>query len=138
MSELTLRFIPDHGDDTNRLGIEVQTDAFSGRGWSWTDRASLVDFASSLKAYPLPTDKPAIFTMGYNLLKGDDLIGYLEVRPADRLGNLLVRVAVADPHERWRRVRAEFLTHYPEVERFTAQLTRMLAGGSETAVLLGD
>lgn len=86
----------------------------------------------------MASDEPTVFSMGYNCLEGEDLIGRIEIGPSDAVGNLFVRVEVADPQERWRRVRAEFRTHYPDVERFRAQLARMLEGDRTTAVLEGE
>jgi hypothetical protein len=137
MSEMTLEFVADEHTDTNKLTIEVQTHPFSGSGWSWTDRASLEAFAAQLRLYPIQSEQPALFTMGYNQLEGDDLIGRIEIGPADPRGNLFVRVEVADPDVRWRRVRAEFRTHYPDLERFVARVAAMLDGGRETATLHG-
>ena len=138
MSQLTLSFEADEWTDTNRLGVEVCTEDFSGRGRGWIDRASVVDFASNLSNYPFTPENPVILAMGFNTLQGDDLIGRIEIGPADRLGNLYVKVEIANYHDRWQRVRTEFRTNYPDLERFQFRLRRLLAEGEPPAVLNGS
>jgi hypothetical protein len=138
MSTLTLEFEADPDcEATNRLHVEL-AGPFAGRGWCWTDRTSVAAFAAALTAYPIPADRPPRYEMGFNHRKADEPIGWIEVSAHDPRGRLRVRLELAEDLDEWPRVRAEFVTHYPEVERFARQIVQMLDGTRETATLEGS
>lgn len=58
--------------------------------------------------------------------------------PDDALGHLRVRVEIAEYLKPARRVRSDFVTHYPQLEVFGTGLLRMARRQAIEAVLLGE
>ena len=138
MSSLTVTYQHSLDDDFGRLRLALATEDFSGRGGFWVQWQDVEEFAASLGAYPLPVASPPIAQWGFEKLEGDDLIIGLEVKPADTRGTLLVSVEVADDFEPRRRLRANFTTHYPQLEAFQQALMKVMRREAEEAVLTGE
>jgi hypothetical protein len=136
MSQLSMWVEPD-GDGVWRIWVSLQTDAFSGRGWSWGGPDSLHGFASKLAEYPLPADGAAAFQLGFNDLKGDDIVIAIRLSQVDGRGTIEVAAEVADQYDARCRVKLRFPTSYAEVARFVPQLRRLAAGDRSEAVLEG-
>ena len=145
MNQLAFRYEydPSHSDpsldrdDFGRLSVEVETDRFSGRGEMWVKWQEIVEFGESLSVYPITPEEPHLVQWGYNKLEGDDLAVRVEIAPKDSLGELIVRVEIADNSEPWKRVRTSFRTGYPAIEMFQRDIAKLMAGEAEVAILLG-
>jgi hypothetical protein len=146
MSDLTLRYEYDASfhnpklerDDFNYLSVSVANARFSGEGGFWVQWQDVREFAEALEKFPIMTDSPVVAQWGFNMQEADDLILRIEVAPADRRGNLLVRCEVADQHAPRERVRASFLTNYPNVEAFRLNILSHMDGDINRAVLAGQ
>lgn len=124
-------------DDFGRLTISVATDRFSGRGCMWVQWQDVKEFGEALAAFPITEDAPIVGRWGYNDGEGDDLILRVEIASADKRGNIVVRFEVADYVEPAERVKASFLTNYPEIEAFRLEIAKLMDGDIDEAVLTG-
>ena len=95
----------------------------------------MVEFAEKLKQFPIPADAPASEQWGFNMQEGNDLILRVEVAAANRAGDLVVRVEIADHSVPEERVRTSFVTGYAEVASFANALAGVLAKSVDEAVL---
>ncbi len=137
MNHLTLTYRFDAGDDDGWLGVEVKSENFSGRGGFWVQWQEVEEFGQSLRAYPITSDAPIVREWGYEQCEGDALVIGIKVAAANLTGELNVSVEVANNHETAERVRTSFLTHYPQLEAFSAGIASLMARASKEAVLLG-
>jgi hypothetical protein len=69
--------------------------------------------------------------------EGDDLIVSIQIAPANSTGDLRVRVELADEGEPSERVRASFVTNYPDLEQFRIAIAMMMDRETDEAVLAG-
>lgn len=138
MGQLTLRYEFDADDDFGWLDAEVRTDKFSGRGGFWVQWQDVEEFGQSLRAYPIPADAPLRGAWGFEPWEGDSLIIRIEVAPANPRGDLKVEVEVADHIEPTERLRASFLTNYPQLEAFSGSIEKLMKRQTEEAVLVGS
>ena len=70
----------------------------------------------------------------------EDLILRIEITPANKTGDFLVRVELADDlhdHGPRDRVRASFLTSYPQLTSFSSDIAKLMDGDVSEAVLTG-
>jgi hypothetical protein len=137
MSKLALRYRFDDTDDFGWLGVEITTAKFSGRGGFWVQWQDVKEFGEKLSAYPIKPDAPLRASWGYEMHEGDDLIVSIQIEPANRTGDLRVRVEVADEDERSDRVRTSFETNYPELEQFRIAVAELMDRKTDEAVLAG-
>lgn len=145
MSKLALRYKydPSHlnrdlvRDDFGYLTVAVETPDFSGRGGFWVQWQDVIEFAEALGAYPITNDAPVGCQWGYEMQEGDDLILRIEIKPTNLRGDLAVHFEVADMHEAHKRMRGSFLTNYPEIAAFRADITRLMDMATDEAVLTG-
>ncbi len=145
MSRLALRYEYDAGfldptltrDDFGRLSISVITDYFSGCGGFWVQWQDVKEFGESLATYPIEASAPLIAQWGYDMQEGDDVILRVEIAPANGRGDLIVLVEIANEHEQRERVRTSFLTNYPDLEAFRAEVAKLIEREIEEAVLSG-
>jgi hypothetical protein len=149
MSHLTLEYRHDASffdpklprDDFGHLALSVATDRVSGRGSFWVQWQEVTEFGELLAAYPISPEAPIMVQWGYETLEGEDLILRIEIAPANRTGDLLVRVEIADDlpdHGPRDRVRASFLTNYPQLESFRSGIAKLMEGAVSEAVLTGS
>jgi hypothetical protein len=124
-------------DDFGRLSVAVETDRFSGRGGFWVQWQDVKEFGEALAAFPIREDAPIVAQWGYNMQEGDDLILRIEIVPADGRGNLTVRFEIADDYAAGDRVKASFLTNYPEIDAFRGEIAKLMNNEAEEAVLTG-
>ena len=90
-----------------------------------------------LAAYPL--EAPVVAQWGYDMQEGDDVILRIEIGPANRTGDLLVNVVIADDgNDNGDRVRSSFLTNYPQLEAFRMDIAKLMDGEISEAVLEGQ
>jgi hypothetical protein len=137
MGKLALRYCFDDSDDFGRLGVEITTDKFSGRGGFWVQWQEVRDFGEKLSTYPVSADAPLSAAWGYEMHEGDDLIVRIQIAPANSTGDLRVRVELADENEPSERVRASFLTNYPDLEQFGIGIAALMDRETDEAVLAG-
>lgn len=145
MSRLSLRYEYDESffdkrldrDDFGRLTVSVAAERFSGQGGFWVQWQEVREFGEALSAFPIESDKPLKARWGYDQLEGDDLILSIEIAPANRTGDLVVRVEIGDDLERWARVRTSFLTNYPDLEAFRLAIGELMDRKIDEAVLGG-
>ena len=117
-----------------RLTVTVDASGFAGSGSMWVQWQDLKDLASELAVFPLP---PVTFEHGFNQLAGNDLRIALKFVQVNSRGELKVAVTVADYLEPDRRLRTDFLTHYPQLETFSRSILRMLDRKTGAAELEG-
>jgi hypothetical protein len=127
-------------DDLGRLSVAVATECVSGRGGFWVQWQDVREFGERLADYPLSPEAPVVGQWGYEMQEGEDLILRIEITPANKTGDLLVRVEIADdlhdpgPRDR---VRSSFLTNYPQLESFRSDIAKLMDGEISEAVLTG-
>ena len=144
MDRVTFTYEPDPSDGLGRLRASVATDDFRGCAETWAQVGQLRSFADRLRTFPLPPHQPTQFRLGYNELKGEDLVISICVDASDPRGHLNVAVEIAsdlgryDSGEPRRRVQTRFTTHYPDIERFALQLGRFGHIDASEAVLDGS
>ncbi len=131
MGQLTLRYEFDAVD-------EVRTDKFRGRAGFWVQWQDVEEFGQSLRTYPIPAGTPLRGAWGIEPWEGESLILRIEVAPANRRGDLKVEVEVADYVEPSERLRASFLTNYPQLEAFSGNIAKLMKRQTEEAVLTGS
>ena len=134
MGQLTITVEPD-GDGVWRIGAELRSDHFSGRGWCWGSPEALEDFAKDLTTFPLSA--PAQLKLAYGEGCGDDLRLDVQVKQVSALGTIEARVEIADPDDPSCRLKAKLMTSYASLDRFVPQLTA-LAGGLRAAAVLSE
>ena len=132
MDRLTIRVVPD-GDGVWQIHFELQTEAFSGRGWFWGAPESLSEFASELTTYPL-VKTPAL-VLGHDQLQGDDVMLLLSISRLGNLGVLEARIEIADRDDPTCRLKAKLHTSYASIDRFVPQLLGLGSGTRTDAVL---
>jgi hypothetical protein len=130
-----------------KVTVRVQTADFSGVGAAWIKASDLEDFAQSLLAYPLPSDKAPQLEVGHQ----GSLDGHLPpqtfvrvtVMPRGYRGNILVRAELETEFEHpdfdlHQSVVARFLTGYNELERFAKSLQCVASPDFKEAMLKGN
>ena len=137
MNRLTLSYRYDDTDDFGRLGVELCTDNFCGQGGFWVQWQDVKEFGETLSAYPIPPDAHLSASWGYNMQEGDDLIVSIQIAPENATGDLRVRVELADESEQSERVRASFVTNYPELEAFRLGIAALMDRKCDEATLAG-
>lgn len=137
MSKLALRYRFDDADDFGWLDIAVTTEKFSGRGGFWVQWQDVREFGEKLSTYPIKPDAPLSAAWGYGMQEGHDLVVSVEIAPANATGDLRVRVELADYTEQSERVRASFVTNYPDLEQFGIAIASLMDRKSDEAVLSG-
>lgn len=146
MSKLTLRYQYDASffdptqptDDFGRLSVDVETARFSGKGGFWVQWQDVKEFGEALSAFPITDGHPITVQWGYDMQEGDDLILRLEIAPANKRGDLVVRFEVADDIEPNNRARGYFITNYPDIEVFRGSVARMMNREAQEAILTGQ
>jgi hypothetical protein len=138
MGQLILRYEFEADDDFGWLDAEVKTDKISGRGGFWVQWQDVEEFGRSLRAYPISPDAPLRGAWGFEPWKGDSITIRIEVVPANSRGDLKVEVEVADHIEPTERLRASFLTNYPQLEAFSESIGKMINRQTDEAVLTGS
>ncbi len=124
-------------DDFGWLSVSASNGQFEGHGGFWVQWQDVREFGEALAVFPISADAPVIGQWGFNYQEGDDLIIRVGIAPADPRGNLRVSFEIADQDEPRSRVRAWFLTNYPDVETFRAQITALMDHEIGEAVLVG-
>jgi hypothetical protein len=144
MGSLRLTISPDN-DGTCLLHAEVSADGFSGIGHAWFDLKRLQSFAMDLEKYPLTSDPRVAIEGGFlsrnHPYKVEQRHLSISVYPVNSRGVLGVQVYVSSPlHEQdrpesQRVAQLELLTHYAELESFSAQIRNMVLQQAGEAVL---
>lgn len=142
MARLTLRYRYDGTpeqvlDDFGRLTLSVDA-GFCGEGGFWVQWQDVKEFGEKLATYPLVA--PVTAKWGYRMQEGEDLILSVEIGPANRRGDLFVRVEIVDDlhdHGHRDRVRSSFQTNYPQLETFRREIAQVMDGKATEAVLEG-
>lgn len=134
MNQLTIGVVSD-GDGVWKIHLELNAESFSGRGWCWGSPESLSEFAAQLTVYPL--SEGATLCLGYNQMRGDDMMLLLTVRPSVAMGVLESRVEIADADDPTCRLKAKLHTRYASIDRFVPQLRALASGARDEVVFLG-
>mgnify|MGYP000014619105 CR=1 FL=1 len=124
-------------DDFGWLGVEVETENFRGTSGFWVQWQDVVDLGEAIPSSPARLATPLEAQWGFNMQEGDDLIVRIAIVPHGKLGELVVRVELADQYEPTNRVRASFTTTYSALDLFKADLSRLMAEELDRAELLG-
>jgi hypothetical protein len=124
-------------DDFGRLSIEVVTERFSGQGGFWVQWQDLREFRNSLTVFPIDPAAPPSAEWGLGAGPNYKLILGVKIAPANATGDLLVSVEINDESPNDNRVRASFLTNYPDLEKFSKSLASHMDGKVDQAVLTG-
>lgn len=146
MAKLTLRYRYDPSyfdnrltrDDFGRLSVTAETKLFSGKGGFWVQWQDVAEFGEALRRFPITANEPISVQWGFEMQEGDDLILRMEVCPADKRGNLLIKFELADDYEPQDRIRGHFVTNYPDLSRFSDEIARLMSNEVEEAVLHGQ
>ncbi len=140
MSRLAIRYEYDRTppiEDFGWLSAAVQTERYSGSGGFWVQWQDVVEFADKLRQYPIAPDAPVRAQWGFEMQEGTDLILSIEVAAANKLGDLVVRIEMADHLRPEERLRTSFITGYAEVASFASALSGVMAKSVDEAVLGG-
>ena len=137
------RFSGDPNDDFGWLKVDVVGDHFSGQGGFWVQWQDVKEFGEALSFYPILPEAPIKAAWGYEPWEGNSLVVSVEIAPADKRGNLSVRVWLRDYAEMGdgspsNCVRTTFKTNYPELENFRNAIAQLMDGKAKEAVLLGQ
>jgi len=136
MNKLVFRFEPDD-EWCGELFVFVAADGFAGIGSAWFDKGSLRNFAESLRAFPLPTDKPARLEGG---LGGNDTTPpqttiNLSFEPHDVRGAVRVKAHLEttvwqdQEKEHPKTLSAQFQVSYGDLGSFATAIDDMIAAG---------
>jgi hypothetical protein len=126
------------GDDFGWLSAEVQTPRFSGHNGMWVQWQDVGDFAASLSSYPIGADNPAIGEWGIDEQGQYIEITKVSIAPTGLTGALLADVSLANYYEPTSRCSTRFKTDYTSVDRFRADIERMMKDRTGSAVLAGS
>jgi len=143
-SELVASWRSDDGDGIGYLRVRASFDGFAGDGGAWFDGMQVLEFAGLLMRYPLEAGEPASLSGG--LGAGEDFVEAvgLSVAPVGALGQLGCRVHLRADLADGRRpavtheVRLVLLTTYQRLGTFARDLSDLIEGSAEYAVLGGE
>lgn len=141
MNRLRIRLIPD-SDGTGELEAHVSSDEFAGVGKAYFNLSDIVDFAGSLKKFPLSTEHPPTIDGGFGAPHPQCHLR-LRIQPYNARGVLLVKVDLAtkswDTGDRdlQQHVSARFLTEYAPLNRFADEMRHLVDGAVDEAILIG-
>lgn len=136
------KFTDDPHDDFGWLGVTVVSPRSSGRGGFWVQWQDVKEFGESLSTFPITSAAPLKAEWGYEPWEGDALVVSVEIAPADKRGNILVKVGLRDHTEMGEGpptecLRTSFLTHYSELEAFRLGIADLMDGKADEATLTG-
>jgi hypothetical protein len=137
---MTLRYEYDRTppiDDFGWLGVQVQTEQYSGTGGFWVQWQDVSELADRLRQYPIPPDAPIQAQWGFDMQKENDLILSIEVAAIEETGDLLIRVEMADHVSPEERLLTSFTTSYAELASFADALKGVMAKSRDEAILSG-
>jgi hypothetical protein len=143
---LTLQYAPDPLAGYARLTVVANANGFGGRSSAWLAPQSIVDFAAELSAYPLDAARPPGLSGGYGAdpKSGEGPVDTvrLEARPMGAYGQVGIEIYLSDrlapmPNPR-HEVRAQLLTSYERLQRFSKDLQAVAIGSSLEATLESD
>ena len=142
---LTLRWGGDDGDGIGKLTVVAWANGFAGVGAAWFDRATVLQFAESVAAYPLP-DRPIELAGGFGESFGRPPREHvrLSVAPVGLRGQVGLRVHLAT--EQWpdtrveavHDVRLELLTTYERLRDLSGDLGAVIEGRLDHAEIGGE
>jgi hypothetical protein len=140
---LTARYQPDW-DGTGELRIRAAANGFSGESTAWFDTLRLIEFATALDVYPLPSDSPLTIASGF-LTPGTSQLEQehvgLVVQPIGAKGQIRVRVHLSTPlwpatrSDSVNDVRLELLTTYQRLHHFSVDFAHLLRAEVDEARL---
>lgn len=135
-------FTSDPSDDFGWLDVAVVSERSSGRGGFWVQWQDVKEFGETLSTYPIMPEAPLKAQWGYEPWEGDALVVSIEIAPAGKRGDLLVKVWLRDHTEMGEGepaecLRTSFITHYSELEGFGLQIANLMDGKADIARLSG-
>ncbi|QNP43738.1 hypothetical protein H9L15_03475 [Sphingomonas daechungensis] len=133
---LAYEFTNDPNDDFGWLAASVEASGFRARNGFWVQWQDLVEFASRLAPYPLPTNGPVEAEWGYSENGEYTRVTLISLSQTSATGKVSVSVDLADYYEPRRRCQVIFDTSYASLELFRQELEDLMARKKETAVLL--
>jgi len=126
-------------DDFGWLDVAVRTPSFSGAAGFWVQWQDVVEWDAKLFLYPIPVGHAVDEEWGQSDSDGSNyqVIVGIRIAPANRTGDLEVRVKLADHIDTHCHCETAFRTTYSEVERFAVELKAVMNREGEEALLTG-
>jgi len=124
-------------DDFGRLTLSVVTDSFSGTGGFWVQWQDVRRFGDRLSRFPITSDEPVAENWGGTIDDVYCLALGVEIAPANKTGDLRVKVEIADEADPERRVCTWFLTNYPDLDAFRRSIANLMDRKVDEAILRG-
>jgi hypothetical protein len=129
-------------DGTGQLIVQASSGGFAGSASAWFDVQGLLEFATRLEAFPLPTEDRLVLEGGFwqdgSILQRH--VG-LQFRQIDRRGTIGIQVELATPVHEGDRAGSgaqavfEILTDYAGLQRLARDLGRLASGATDEACL---
>lgn len=126
------------GDDFGWLAAHVDTPSFGGRNGMWVQWQNLLDFASSLKSYPIQADTPSNAQWGVGERDKYTEVTTITIAPMGSTGGLAAHVSLANYYSPTNKCCTQFETDYPSIARFGEEIERMIRERNGRAVLVGS
>jgi len=152
-NRLMMRFIPDDEEDLCRLAVEAATDGFSGVSTAWFNTSKLIEFASTLDAFPLTEHDRHSISSGLTPQSGEhggvyfEMVG-VRIHPVGVRGQVGVLVHLSTGPDQMTNqmtlkrprgeVHLELLTTYERTRLFGDHLLRMIQGEFSEAEIGGE
>ncbi|KQN10036.1 hypothetical protein ASE85_03670 [Sphingobium sp. Leaf26] len=124
-------------DDFGWLEMRVVTENRSGAGGFWVQWQNVKEFGEKLSTYPIDPDAPICEQWGYSENGAYEQVLGVKIAPANKRGDLSVRVEIADQHNPTDCVKTSFQTNYSNLATFQLEIARLMAGEIEEAGLSG-
>jgi len=126
------------GDDFGWLKAKLDTPLFTARNGMWVQRQDVVDFAKTLKTYPIQADCPAVGDWGFGEQGKSVEITKLSISHVGLTGGLVTRVVLANYYDPTSKCSTNFKTDYPSLMRFSEEIQQMMLQRTEKATLCGS
>jgi hypothetical protein len=142
--QLVATWSGDDGDGVGRLTVTARSNGFGGTGRAWFDRGTVLEFASSLTTFPLPSDGSVALSGGMGGVENYDEHVGLVLLPLGPRGQVDVRCHLAnetwpgDPPEVRYETRVHVLTTYERLTSFASGLRAVVEGMQAEAHLGGE
>ena len=143
MSYLTFRYkydgTPTHIlDDFGWLEMRVVTQRLSGVGGFWVQWQDVKEFGETLDTYPIDTNAPLSAEWGFGENDAYNKVLGIEIAPANKRGDLVVRIKIAAQDNPSDYIKTSFQTNYPDLTTFQTEVARLMVGEIEEARLQGQ
>jgi hypothetical protein len=149
MSRTFLRLtFQNDGDGTGKLSAEAESGGFAGKSGAYFDIARVQNFACAIGELPLPDSDRCVLISGFGSKEipgklEQEHVG-IEMYPIDSRGHIGVQVRLSTevwPDTRPKSHKAakfEIVTTYQALADFSRDLSALMSGTANEAVLLGE